>query len=98
MVANLVKKELYKQKPKAKLIGRGKTTEAVVKGFQEKVNDWEEKFEEDGNFYYEAELVIGKDTSAVVVFEIPSEEMNDKEGNRLLKDEEPAQLLIRWLL
>ena len=33
-----------------------------------------------------------------VIFKIPNEELLDADGNHIFGDEEPAQLLIRWLV
>ena len=101
MVKNMVKKELYKQKPIAKLIGRGNTAEAYVLGFTNKLVRVRDEIET-GAYYYETsfklegERVVSQDV--LVFFKIPEEEMVNDHNERILKDKEPAQLLIRWLI
>lgn len=46
---------------------------------------------------YSAEVVIDG-TEVEVVFRIPKEETVDGDGNHIFSSEEPAQLLIRWLV
>jgi hypothetical protein len=97
----MVKKELYKQKPIAKLIGRGNTAEAYVLGFTSKLVRVIDEIET-GDYYYETSFELeGKGLVSQgirVFFKVPEEEMVNDHNEKILKDEEPAQLLIRWLI
>ena len=37
-------------------------------------------------------------TGENVEFKVPNNEIKDSEGNIIIKEQEPAQLLIRWLV
>lgn len=57
----------------------------------------ERGYDEGNHTIYSAEVVIDN-TEEEVKFKIPNEELKDEEGNLIFGEEEPAQLLIRWLV
>lgn len=46
---------------------------------------------------YSTEVVIDG-SEEIIQFKIPKEELLDGDGNHIFGEEEPAQLLIRWLV
>lgn len=64
-----------------------------------KIFDRETTDENKGNGYYYTHIKTNGDNNIVrVFFEIPSDEIKNEDGVNIFKDEEPAQLLIRWLV
>lgn len=80
-----IKKELYKQKPEARLLGVREEENEKYFVYITSVED--KKLSTDSIWY-----------SHAVLFHVPEKEMFNDEGEIVLNEEEPAQLLIRWLI
>lgn len=53
-------------------------------------------YDKDKHAIYSTEIVVDG-TEEEITFKIPMDEVYDGEGNKIFRNEEPAQLLIRWL-
>jgi hypothetical protein len=54
-------------------------------------------YDDGGNAIYSAEVEIDG-IEEEVQFKIPNDELKDDDGNHIFGKEEPAQLLIRWIV